>query len=67
MPAGIPVATVAINGGLNAGLLAIEMISLFDESMKKNLKKFRENLHKQVRTKNNNLSTIGADNYLQTK
>ena len=67
MPAGIPVATVAINGGQNAGLLAIGMISLFDESMKDNLKKFRENLHKQVRTKNNKLSTIGAENYLQSK
>jgi len=33
MPAGIPVATVAINGSQNAGLLAIEMISLFDESI----------------------------------
>ena len=35
MPAGIPVATVAINGAQNAGLLAIEMISLFDEPIKK--------------------------------
>ena len=42
MPAGIPVATVAINGGQNAGLLAIEMISLFDESIKKNLKEFEK-------------------------
>ena len=67
MPSGIPVATVAINGGQNAGLLAIEMISLFDESIKKNLKEFRENLHTQVRTKNNKLSTIGPDNYLQNK
>ena len=67
MPAGIPVATVAINGSQNAGLLAIEIISLFDESMKKNLRKFRENLHKQVRTKNSRLSTIGAENYLQNK
>ena len=67
MPAGIPVATVAINGGQNAGLLAIEIISLFDESIKENLKKFRENLHKQVRTKNSKLSTIGAENYLQNK
>ena len=61
------VATVAINGGQNAGLLAIEMISLFDESIKKNLKEFRENLHTQVRTKNSKLSTIGPDNYLQNK
>ena len=67
MPAGIPVATVAINGGQNAGLLAIGMIGLFDESMKENLKKFRENLHKQVRTKNNKLSNIGAEKYLQNK
>ena len=58
MPAGIPVATVAINGGQNAGLLAIEIISLFDESIKKNLKEFRENLHTQVRNKNNKLSLI---------
>ena len=67
MPAGIPVATVAINGGQNAGLLAIEMISLFDESMKENLKKFRENLHTEVRTKNSKLSNMGPDNYLQNK
>ena len=67
MPAGIPVATVAINGGQNAGLLAIGMISLFDESMKENLKKFRENLHKQVRTKNSKLSAIGAENYLRNE
>ncbi len=67
MPAGIPVATVAINGGKNAGLLAIEMISLFDESMKKKLKEFRETLHNQVRTKNSKLSTLGAENYLQNQ
>ena len=31
------------------------------------LKEFRENLHKQVRTKNSKLLTIGPDNYLQNK
>ena len=67
MPAGIPVATVAINGGQNAGLLAIEMISLFNETIKGKLKKFRENLHAQVRNKNSKLSTIGAENYLQNQ
>ena len=51
----------------NAGLLAIEIISLFDESIKKNLKEFRENMHSQVRTKNSKLSNIGSDNYLQNK
>ena len=67
MPAGIPVATVAINGGQNAGLLAIEIISLFDGSIKEKLKKFRANLHTQVRTKNSKLSTMGAENYLQNQ
>ena len=67
MPAGIPVATVAINGAQNAGLLAIEMISLFDESIKKTLKEFRENLHTQVRAKNSKLSTTGPDKYLQNE
>ena len=67
MPAGIPVATVAINGAKNAGLLAIQILSLFDEALKVKMKKFRDNLHAQVRTKNSKLSDLGADNYLKTE
>ena len=66
MPAGIPVATVAINGAKNAGLLAIQILSLFDEALRVKMKNFRENLHTQVRTKNSKLSSLGADNYLIT-
>jgi len=66
MPAGIPVATVAINGGKNAGLLAIQILSLFDEDLKAKMERFRESLHAQVRTKNSKLSSLGADNYLKT-
>ena len=66
MPAGIPVATVAINGAKNAGLLAIQILSLFDEPLKVKMKDFREVLHKQVRTKNSKLSSLGADNFLKT-
>ena len=65
MPAGIPVATVAINGAKNAGLLAIQILSLFDKVLRIKIKKFRENLNAQVRTKNNKLSAIVADNYLK--
>ena len=65
MPAGIPVATVAINGGKNAGLLAIEIISLFDLPIQAKLKEYRENLHNQVRTKNSKLFSIGAEDYLK--
>ena len=67
MPAGIPVATVAINGAKNAGLLAIQILSLFDEALRLKMKNFRENLHKQVRTKNSKLSSQGAENYLKTE
>ena len=67
MPAGIPVATVAINGAKNAGLLAIQILSLFDEALRLKMKKYRETLHAQVRTKNSKLSSLGADNYLRTE
>ena len=67
MPAGIPVATVAINGAKNAGLLAIQILSLFDESLRVKMKIFRDNLHAEVRTKNSKLSSQGAENYLKTE
>ena len=66
MPSGIPVATVAINGAKNAGLLAIQILSLFDEALRIKMKSFRDKLHKQVRNKNSKLSSLGADNYLKT-
>merc|ERR1712078_83320 len=45
MPAGIPVATVAINGSKNAGLLAAQIVALSDVTLNKNIKSFRENIH----------------------
>ena len=65
MPAGIPVATVAINGAKNAGLLAIGILSLLDENLKKRLNLFRKNLHKEVREKNSRLSSLGVKEYLE--
>ena len=65
MPAGIPVATVAINGAQNAGLLAIQIISLFDERLRVKIKEFRDNLHTQVRSKNSKLLSLGTDSYLK--
>ena len=65
MPSGVPVATVAINGSENAGLLAVQICSLFDESKKSKFLSFKSNLHKNVRTKNMNLSKLGVKKYLQ--
>ena len=65
MPSGIPVATVAINNAQNAGLLAIQIISLFDSLINQKLKSYREKLKSQVKEKNENLKNIGATKYLE--
>ena len=65
MPAGVPVATVAIDGGKNAGILAIQIISLIDEDIREKFKIFRENLKQTVKTKNSNLKKLGIRKYIE--
>ena len=65
MPGGVPVATVAINGSKNAGLLAIQIVSLFDKSLNNKLKEFKNKLHSKVVDANIKLNTIGAEKYLE--
>lgn len=48
MPNGVPVATVAINGGLNAGLLAIQMLALKYEDLDEQLAKYKEDMAASV-------------------
>jgi 5-(carboxyamino)imidazole ribonucleotide mutase len=48
MPAGVPVATVALNGGRNAGILAAQMIGANDEALLKRIVAFKEELKKKV-------------------
>jgi len=57
MPSGIPVATVAIGGGRNAGLLAIQILAVSDASLSNQLAKFKERLAEESRAKNRNLRT----------
>ncbi|MBS6062535.1 5-(carboxyamino)imidazole ribonucleotide mutase [Criibacterium bergeronii] len=52
MPSGIPVATVAINGGANAALLALQMLAISDEEISKKLVDKRENDAKKALEKN---------------
>ena len=56
MPTGIPVATVAINGGANAALLAIQILAVSDTELAKKLDEKRVNDSKAVLTKDANLS-----------
>ena len=55
MPAGVPVATVAINNARNAGLLAASILALSDASLKKKLEAFRKKQSVASRKKNRNL------------
>jgi len=48
MPAGVPVATVALNGGRNAGILAAQIISTSHDDIASNLEKFKTHLKEKV-------------------
>jgi 5-(carboxyamino)imidazole ribonucleotide mutase len=48
MPAGVPVATVALNGSRNAGILAAQILSTSDETLAQKLQKFKEELRDKV-------------------
>ena len=65
MPAGVPVATVAINGSKNAGLLAAQILALNDNAVHQKLKAYRQDIHKEVSTKNENLKAKGINHFLR--
>ncbi len=65
MPAGIPVATVAINNAKNAGLLAASILATSDENIAKKLKNYRENLKNMVLEKAEKLEKLGYQKYLE--
>ncbi|NLP48167.1 MAG: 5-(carboxyamino)imidazole ribonucleotide mutase [Clostridiales bacterium] len=57
MPAGVPVATVAINGAKNAALLAVQILALADEKLSDKLKEFKENLEAEVLAKDKEIES----------
>ena len=63
MPSGIPVATVAINGGANAGILAAKILATSDPELLKKLKDYKEDLKDQVVAKDAKLQEVGYKNY----
>jgi len=64
MPAGIPVATVAINGAKNAGILAAQIIGVKSQAIRNNVKQYKTQLEKQVANKAQRLKEIGYEQYL---
>lgn len=63
MPPGIPVATVAINGGLNAGLLAARMLAMSDAELLGKLKEYSAKQKAQVEAKDAKLQEVGYKDY----
>lgn len=55
MPKGIPVATVAIDGADNAGILAAQMLGIFDEEISRKLDKFKNDMVDEVMAKDDKL------------
>lgn len=63
MPAGIPVATVAINGGANAGILAAKILATSDDALLQRLKDYTVEMKEQVEAKASRLAEVGYKNY----
>lgn len=63
MPSGIPVATVAINGGANAGLLAAKILATSDNELLNKLKAYAVTLKEGVQAKDARLQEVGHSNY----
>ena len=64
MPTGIPVATVAINGAKNAGLLTVQMLAAFDPQLQEKVKTYKRDLKNSVEEKAEKLENIGYTDYL---
>ena len=64
MPSGIPVATVAINGGANAGILAAKILAVSDAELLAKLKEYSESLKNDVVKKAGKLEQVGYKEYL---
>jgi len=65
MPPGIPVATVAINGAKNAGILAASILSIFDPALADRLAAYKQGLDNMVHEKIGRLDQVGYTDYLE--
>ena len=63
MPPGIPVATVALDGGKNAGILAAKILAASDEALAAKLDTFTQNMKAEVQAKDERLQEVGYKDY----
>lgn len=67
MPPGVPVATVAINGAKNAGLLAAQIVGVGDNAVKERMKAYKAEMKEQVEQKASKLEDTGYRSYLDSQ
>ena len=65
MPPGVPVATVAINGAKNAGILAAQIIGAGDEAIRQKVAAYKKNLEKEVLEKARRMEEKGFERYMK--
>ena len=65
MPTGIPVATVAIGGAANAGILAAKILATSDDALLSKLRDYSEKMKNEVIDKDEKLAKVGIEAYLQ--
>jgi 5-(carboxyamino)imidazole ribonucleotide mutase len=65
MPPGIPVATVGINSAKNAGLLAIQILAVSDQTLEKKLFAYKQKMHDEIKQKGERLLKLGYKKYLE--
>lgn len=58
MPPGIPVATVGVNGAMNAAILAVEIMALADASLAEKMKNYKDGLGAKIEKANKNLAEV---------
>lgn len=67
MPKGIPVATMAIDGAKNAGILAAQILALKDDEIRKKIHDFKQNMALEVQEKSEKLKKLGIEEYLKQR
>jgi len=67
MPGGVPVATVALNGALNAGIIAAQIVALSEAEVAKKLGNYKESLREKVEKDAAQLEQLGVEQFLNSK
>lgn len=67
MPGGVPVATVALNGALNAGIIAAQIVALSEVEVAKKLMDYKISLREKVEKDSAQLEQMGVEQFLNSK